>query len=126
MFTQTSVVESMNHDFLPGEPESNRVWFITLRTSPPPTLRVGMFLRFFTPHAEANRVNNLYKVLDIHGRHVVVEYAGYPAHFQTEFGIYKPTGNVRMGRSLHPVRSGLHMDDVSYIEFPFHVENSFT
>ena len=73
--TNIAEVESLNYDFLPGEPYSQRVWFITLkRPLHLYTLSIGMFLRFYTAHHSNSIVpdNRIFQVEDLHGRHIVV------------------------------------------------------
>jgi hypothetical protein len=72
------VAESFNYDYLPGEPESRRAWFITLRFYPPNDLVRGMILEFDTSKSNGKwgkylTSSKYYRVIDIHGRHIVVE-----------------------------------------------------
>lgn len=125
----TETVESVNYDYLPGEPDSRRVWYITLRTPPPPTLRAGMFVRHITSHHPNTMLSNdmMYRVNDIHGRHiVVVPMSTLPTRSQdyrvANVRMYKPSiygngiGHNRMGRTLYTSRP-LSNNVRSYIEF---------
>lgn len=78
-------VESVNYDYLPGEPESRRTWYITLRF-PPKGIIIGDII--YLDKDIATKVNilevngvplgNLYRVYDIHFRNLVVD----PIHIQ--------------------------------------------
>jgi hypothetical protein len=69
------VIDSVNYDYVPGEPESRRVWFITLR-QPPYDIKPGMIVRVDSYKAENLPINTdvaYYRVNDIYGTHVVVD-----------------------------------------------------
>lgn len=81
------IAESINYDYLPGEPESRKVWYITLRFPPSPTNRYGnndwcgtLYLgeiiktngsREFSP--PFFKGDGFFKIMDIHGRNIVIE-----------------------------------------------------
>ena len=68
--------ESLNYDYLPGEPQSRRTWYITLRrpVEPEGALRRDMLLRFHSSHHPNTLLpdDRIFLVEDIHGRNVVV------------------------------------------------------
>jgi hypothetical protein len=65
-------VESINFDYLPGEPESRRVWFIILRWAPPSYL-LNKVIKFVDYKENLIQSPTFFKVFDIHGRNLVVE-----------------------------------------------------
>lgn len=72
---QRLVIDSINYDYVPGEPESRRVWFITLR-QPPYDIKPGAIIRVDSFKAENLPIDTdtlYYRVNDIYGVHVVVE-----------------------------------------------------
>jgi hypothetical protein len=69
------VIDSVNYDYVPGEPESRRVWFITLR-QPSYDIKPGNIIRVDSYKAENLPINTdvaYYRVNDIYGTHVVVD-----------------------------------------------------
>jgi hypothetical protein len=71
---QELVSESVNYDYLPGEPESRKTWYITLRFPPQRSLTPGMIIKFNSSNSPSSIMKDgHYFVIDIHGRHVVVE-----------------------------------------------------
>lgn len=69
------VIESVNYDYVPGEPESRRVWFITLR-QPPRNIKPGNIIRVDSFRAENLPIDTdtvYYRVNDIYGTHIVVD-----------------------------------------------------
>lgn len=67
--------ESVNYDYLHGEPESHRALFITLRDSPANEhIQIGSIVKYNQNNDPGNILANVhYKVIDIHGRSLVVE-----------------------------------------------------
>lgn len=69
------VIDSVNYDYIPGEPESRRVWFITTR-QPPYNIKPGNIIRVDSFRAENLPINTntaYYRVHDIYGTHIVVD-----------------------------------------------------
>jgi hypothetical protein len=69
------VIDSVNYDYIPGEPESRRMWFITLR-QPPYNIKPGMIVRVDSYRAENLLIKTgpaYYRVRDIYGTHVIVD-----------------------------------------------------
>lgn len=68
-------IESINFDYLPGEPESRRVVFVSLRRYPAyREIIPGMFISLDTstnPYAVIK--SGRYRVNDVHGRHIVID-----------------------------------------------------
>ncbi len=72
---QSLTTESINYDYLPGEPESRRTWYVTLRFPPPRNLVLGSTVLVNiskSPYAIFSK-DQQFKVIDVHGRHVVIE-----------------------------------------------------
>ncbi len=78
------VAESINYDYLPGEPESRKVWYITLRFPPSTTtngdtsgvLNLGEIIKTNGSHEFSPLKNGFFKIMDIHGRNLVIEPCG--------------------------------------------------
>ncbi len=62
---QNIKIESINHDYIPGSPESRLAYFVTLKY-PPVNLLIGSIIILTTPVSR----NELY-VEDISGRNVI-------------------------------------------------------
>ena len=135
-------VESLNYDYLPGEPQSRRVWYITMRrpVDPPEALQRGMFLKFYIKHHSNTLIpdDRIFQVDDIYGRHVIVTpisdaHGGYGnmrltnydvhhnqgAHtYINRLGMYENNLHPRMGVELYTSRPAEHNSSTSFIEFP--------
>lgn len=86
------VAESINYDYLPGEPESRKIWFITLRFPPMGDIVRGEIFKF-SGNQEFNPIktsssntpfgserDNYFKIMDIHGRNLVIVPSPPPLH----------------------------------------------
>lgn len=72
---QRITIDSVNYDYIPGEPESRRVWFITLR-QPPYDIKPGKIIRvdsFRGYNIPIDTAPAYYRVRDIYGTHIVVD-----------------------------------------------------
>lgn len=138
-------VESFNYDYLPGEPQSRRTWYITLRRPvDDQQLQRGMYLKFDTSGHPNTLIpdSRIFRVEDIYGRNVVVvpisDADGNPGglrltnvdeHFiegnQTPYIYqYHPVvygrgiTHPRMGREMYASRPMAHNSTISRIIFP--------
>lgn len=69
------VIESINFDYIPGEPESRRVWYITLR-QPPFNIKPNNLIRvdsFRGVNIDVSYETTYFRVEDIYGRYIVVK-----------------------------------------------------
>jgi hypothetical protein len=91
------VAESINYDYLPGEPESRKVWYITLRF-PPSTnrngdtsgvLNLGEIIRTNGSHEYSPLKDGFFRIMDIHGRNIVIE----PCNPSRTFKLIKLNGH---------------------------------
>jgi hypothetical protein len=72
-------VESINYDYLPGEPESRKTWFFTLREPPFMNLfQKFVYLKSINSTNAMFTKNHYFFVYDVHGRSLVVEPANSP------------------------------------------------
>jgi hypothetical protein len=78
-----SIAESVNFDYLPGEPDGHKALYVTMR-EPPTHIKRGQTITLnhlpsrttmlgVTANNNIGNTNTMYHVSDIHGRHVVVE-----------------------------------------------------
>lgn len=87
------VIESINFDYIPGEPESRRVWYITLR-QPPFSIKPNNIIRvdsFRGVNIDVSYETTYFRVEDIYGRYIVVK-----PIVQTEL-LNSPPNNFRTG-----------------------------
>jgi len=105
-------IESINFDYIPGEAESRRVWYITLRR-PPVSLSPGQVIRvdsFRGINIAANYGTRYFRVNDIYGRYVVVD------HVNKNDVIHPPNNNHRVGIYSYAQRPQSQIGPNSYFE----------
>lgn len=105
----TLAIESINYDYLPGEPESRRVPFITLRFAPRPVdIQIGQHIHLNSMQNKAlieagwRSQSTTFKVMDIHGRNIVLE----PTDVE---GRYPSLNNARTGTYFYKPRPNLNV-----------------
>jgi hypothetical protein len=90
-------IESVNYDYLPGEPESRRTLYVTLRQEPYGIQR-GMQVKILPTEA-------IFTVEDIFGRNVVCKSS-------------TSTDDLRMGISLYTQRPVAYNLNPVYLSYP--------
>ncbi len=82
------IIESINYDYLPGEPESRKTWFFTLKEPSHVSLfnKIVYVKSINTPNAMFAD-NYFFHVYDVHGRSLVVEPVKPPT-FNTNISNY--------------------------------------
>src|SRR6185503_11630556 len=69
-------VESLNYDYIPGEPNSQRVWYFTLRRPDPYGLCRNMIIKFAASNYQSYSPlldTDVFQVIDLHGRYIEVK-----------------------------------------------------
>lgn len=106
------VIESINFDYIPGEPESRRVWYITLR-QPPFSIKPGNIIRidsFRGTNIPVSYETTYFRTHDIYGRYVIVE-----PIVQTEL-LNSPYKNYRTGIYSYAQRPQTQVGPNSYFD----------
>jgi len=106
------VIESINFDYIPGEQESRRVWYISLR-QPPVNLKPGNVIR--VDSFRGTNINVVYgtkyfRVNDIYGRNIVVD------HIDQSEVLQYPNNNSRTGIYSYAQRPQTQRGSNSYFD----------
>lgn len=110
------IVESINYDYLPGEPESRKTWFFTLRE--PPHMNLFKKIVYLVSQSTPNTLfkNNMYfYVYDVHGRSLVVEPVKSPK--------FNPNNQVCIGLLNATGRDPIPNDFCSNVKYITEVPN---
>lgn len=105
-------IDSINFDYIPGEAESRRVWYITLRR-PPVSLKPGQVIRvdsFRGTNIPVNYGTRYFRVNDIYGRYIVVD------HVNKNDMIHPPKDNHRVGIYSYAQRPQTQIGPNSYFD----------
>jgi len=91
--------ESVNYDYLYGEPESHRTWFLELRNSPTDEgINRGSIIKYNANGDPGNVfTEKFFRVIDIHGRSLVIE----PISPNSGLTINQPIINVDSNRNCY-------------------------